>query len=342
MTLGRRLALLAIVQLLALGAMVPLAAGEPSAIVAMGDSAVSGESAGAYEPGTDQAGNYCHRSQDALIHETTIPGVSATLNLACSGAKSANLYIGGPGQYNEPAQSEKLRVAANNYRIRLVIVEVGANDDPHFSQVATDCVTAYVLQTTGCRYTDGPSWAANVAAAMPKVQRALADVREIMRSAGYRDSAWQAVVASYWSPVPRPPIRYSGYLTKLWNGCPLYNADMEWGHDTAVPILSQALNGVAASNGWRFLDLSQSMDGREICAQGVTHSQEWTTGVKYDPSSSYWYSFDAVRQSLHANARGHAQLGRCLTEFAALAGQTAACLRGPDGNLHATSIGRAR
>jgi lysophospholipase L1-like esterase len=283
MTLGRRLALLAIVQLLALGAMVPLAAGEPSAIVAMGDSAVSGESAGAYEPGTDQAGNYCHRSQDALIHETTIPGVSATLNLACSGAKSANLYIGGPGQYNEPAQSEKLRVAANNYRIRLVIVEVGANDDPHFSQVATDCVTAYVLQTTGCRYTDGPSWAANVAAAMPKVQRALADVREIMRSAGYRDSAWQAVVASYWSPVPRPPIRYSGYLTKLWN-----------------------------------------------------------TGVKYDPSSSYWYSFDAVRQSLHANARGHAQLGRCLTEFAALAGQTAACLRGPDGNLHATSIGRAR
>jgi hypothetical protein len=42
-------------------------------------------------------------------------------------------------------------------------------------------------------------------------------------------------------------------------------------------------------------------------------------GPKYDPSSSYWYSFDAVRQSLHTNARGHAQLGRCLTEFAALA-----------------------
>jgi hypothetical protein len=255
--------------------------------------------------------------------------------LACSGAKSANLYIGGPGQYNEPAQSEKLRAAANDYRVRLVIVEVGANDDPHFSQVATDCVTAYVLQTTGCRYTDGPSWAANVAAAMPKVRQALADIRVIMRDAGYRDSSWQAVLASYWSPVPRPPIRYSGYLTKLWNGCPLYNADMEWGHDTAVPILSQALKDVAASNGWRFLDLSRSMDGREICAQGITHSQEWTTGVKYDPSSSYWYSFDAIRQSLHANARVHAQLGGCLTEFAALTAQAATCLRGADGDLHA-------
>jgi hypothetical protein len=219
--------------------------------------------------------------------------------------------------------------------VRLVIVEVGANDDPHFSQVATDCVSAYVLQTIGCRYTDGPSWAANVAAAMPKVRQALVDVRAIMRDAGYRDSSWQAVLASYWSPVPRPPIRYSGYLTKLWNGCPLYNDDMDWGHDTAVPILSQALDEVAAQNGWRFLDLSHSMDGREICAQGTTHSQEWTTGVKYDPSSSYWYSFDAVRQSLHANARGHAQLGRCLTEFAALTVQRATCLRSADGNLHA-------
>jgi hypothetical protein len=332
---GERLAVVGIVAMFGVGAMAPVAAGESAAVVGMGDSAMSGESAGNYERGTDQPGNYCHRSLDALIHETAIPGVSATLNLACSGAKSANLEIGGPGQYNESAQSEKLRVAASDYRVRLVIVGVGANDDPRFSRVATDCVTAYVLQRTGCRYTDGPSWADNVAAAMPKVEQALSDVRQIMRDAGYPDSAWQAVLASYWSPVPRPPIRYSGYLSKLWNGCPLYNADMEWGHETAVPILDQGLRDVATAAGWRFLDLSHSMDGREICAPGITHSQEWTTGVKYDPSSSYWYSFDAVRQSLHANARGHAQLGRCLTEFAALAVQAATCRRGPDGNLHA-------
>jgi len=301
----------------------------------MGDSAMSGESAGRYEPGTDQPGNYCHRSLDALIHETAIPGVSATLNLACSGAQSANLRIGGPGQYGEPNQSEKLRAAATTYRVRLVIVEVGTNDDPHFARVATHCVTAYVLQTAGCRFIDGPRWTADVGAAMPKVQRALADVRQVMRDAGYADSAWQAVLASYWSPVPRPPARYSRYLPKLLNGCPLYDADMAWGHDTAVPVLNRALRDVAASNGWRFLDLSRSMNGREVCAQGITHAQEWTTGLRYDASSSAWYSFDAVRQSLHANARGHAQLGRCLTEFAALAAQSAACVRGGDGNLHA-------
>jgi lysophospholipase L1-like esterase len=335
MTLRGRLALLGVVQLLALGAMAPAAGARESAIVAMGDSAISGESAGNYEPGTNQPGNYCHRSLDALIHETAIAHVTTTLNLACSGASSDNLYIGGPGQYNEPPQSQKLAQVAGGYRVRLVVVEVGANDDPAFGRVATSCVTAYVFQTTGCRYTEGATWAERVAAAMPKVGRALDDVRTVMRAAGYADSSWQAVLASYWSPVPRPPIRYSGYLSKLWNGCPLYNADMAWGHDTAVPILSEALRQLAASKGWRFLDFSRSMDGREICAQGITHSQEWTTGTKYDPSSSYWYSFDAVRQSLHANARGHAQLGRCLTEFAALAESSATCLRGTDGDLHA-------
>ena len=335
MTLRGRLALLAVVPLVALGAVAPAAGARESAIVAMGDSAISGESAGNYEPGTDQAGNYCHRSLDALIHETAIAHITTTLNLACSGASSDNLYIGGPGQYNEPPQSQKLAQVAGGYRVRLVVVEVGANDDPAFGRVATSCVTAYVFQTTGCRYTEGATWANRVAAAMPKVARALDDVRTVMRAAGYADSSWQAVLASYWSPVPRPPIRYSGYLSKLWNGCPLYNADMEWGHDTAVPILSQSLGQLAAGKGWRFLDFSRAMDGREVCAQGITHSQEWTTGTKYDPSSSYWYSFDAVRQSLHVNARGHAQLGRCLTEFAALARSSATCLRGADGNLHA-------
>jgi lysophospholipase L1-like esterase len=322
--------------LLSLAIAVPTAGAKPRAIVAMGDSAISGESAGNYEPGTDQPGNYCHRSLNALIHATAIPGIDARLNLACSGAKSANLYIDGLSQNGEPPQSEKLRVAAQDYNVKLVIVEVGANDDPRFAEVATDCVTQFVLQTgIGCRQTVGPVWSSRVDAMVPKVQRALDDVRSVMRQAGYADRSWQPILASYWSPVPRPPIRYSGYWSKVWNGCPIYNADMEWGHDTAVPVLSNALRDVAVGRGWRFLDFSRSMDGREICAQGISHSQEWITGLKYDPSSSAWYSFNAVRQSFHANARGHAQLGRCLTEFAGQTQSAAACVRGADGNVHA-------
>jgi hypothetical protein len=317
---------------------VPTAAvASPTAAVAMGDSAISGESAGNYEPGTDQPGNRCHRSLDALIHRTAIAGIEATLNLACSGARSANLNSpGGVGQNGEPSQADKLSAVAAAYDVKLVVVEIGANDDPQFAGVAADCIGQYVLRTgVGCRWTVGPLWTSRVNAMVPKVERALEGVQAVMTAAGYEDAAWDRVLASYWSPVPGAPIRYAGYLEKLWNGCPLYDADMAWGHDTAVPILSGALQGIASRKRWRFLDFSRSMDGREICARGITHEQEWTSGFRFAPSNAGGLNLDAVRESLHVNARGHAQLGRCVTEFAVRRWTQAACVRGDDGDLHA-------
>jgi hypothetical protein len=44
-----------------------------------------------------------------------------------------------------------------------------------------------------------------------------------------------------------------------------------------------------------------------------------------------------VQQSFHPNAAGHAQLGRCLTEFYADGLTEGSCLRGADGALHATA-----
>lgn len=308
---------------------------KPTAVVALGDSAISGESAGDYEPGTDRPGNFCHRSERALIHRTTIPGIDVTLNLACSGARSEHLRIGGPGQNGEPSQSQKLRAAAAAYDIKAIAVEVGTNDDPRFGDTAAECITRFVLSLPGgCRSTIGPVWTQRLAGMVPKVEAALDDVRAVMLEADPQ-AGWQPILLSYWSPVPRPPIRYSGYFSKLWHGCPIADADMAWGHDTAVPQLNTALRGVAERKGWRFLDLSRSMDGREICAAGISHAQEWVTGFKYDASSADPLSFDAVRQTLHANAAGHAQLGRCLTEFAAQPQREAACLRGAGGALQA-------
>jgi lysophospholipase L1-like esterase len=312
------------------------AAAKPVAVVSLGDSAASGEAARNYEPGTNRPGNFCHRSRDALIHETAIPGVDATINLACSGATTANLRIDGAKRNGEPPQSERLAAIARDYDVRLVLVEIGANDDPRFSSVVTDCVTQFVLRSgLGCRVTVGPDWARRLAAMAPKVANALADVRTVMREAGYADASWQAVAASYWSPVPRPPIRY-GRAARLLEGCPLYDADMAWGRDTAVPELSAALRAVARGAGWRFLDLQDSMGGREVCASGIRHSQEWTSGLTYDPFNGTPFGFDAVRQSFHANARGHAQLGACLREFhLAPAAAEGSCVRGEDGRLHA-------
>jgi lysophospholipase L1-like esterase len=308
---------------------------KPTAVVAMGDSAISGESAGDYEPGTDQPGNFCHRSRRALVHQTTIPAVDVRLNLSCSGARSEHLRIGGPGQNGEPSQSQKLRTVAATHDVKAIVVEIGTNDDPRFGDTAAECIAAFVLSVPGgCRSTAGPTWPQRLARMVPKVEAALDDVRAIMDQVDPQ-ATWQPILLSYWSPVPRPPIRYSGYFSKIWHGCPIANADMAWGHDTAVPQLNEALRGVAERKGWRFLDLSRSMDGREICATGITHAQEWITGFKYDASSADPLSFDAVRQSLHANAAGHVQLGRCLTQFAAQPQREGLCLRGSNGALQA-------
>ena len=100
----------------------------PTAIVSLGDSAISGEGAGNYEPGTrGENGNWCHRSANALVHRTAV--ADRTINLACSGADSANVSLADTTHYNEGSQSRRLIDVARQYRVTTVLVQVGANDD---------------------------------------------------------------------------------------------------------------------------------------------------------------------------------------------------------------------
>src|ERR1044072_2888282 len=58
-----------------------------TAIVSLGDSAISGEGAGDYETGTNgENGDWWHRSANALVHKTAV--ADKTINIACSGADS--------------------------------------------------------------------------------------------------------------------------------------------------------------------------------------------------------------------------------------------------------------
>jgi hypothetical protein len=87
----------------------------PTAVVALGDSAISGEGAGAYEPGTDGAGgDFCHRSTRALIQQTAVPGIQSRISLACSGAASSDVRISGTTHYTEPSQADRLRAVARD------------------------------------------------------------------------------------------------------------------------------------------------------------------------------------------------------------------------------------
>jgi hypothetical protein len=331
-----RLALATAVVLVAGSALAGTSAAGSTAVVAMGDSEISGEGAGSYQSGTDGPTNYCHRSLKAWIMVVSIPA-GAHINLACSGADSANLTIGGPGQYGEPSQADRLTAVARKYRVKDIFVTVGANDDPNFGKTAEDCVFAFVFQTGyGCAQIDGPTWSSRVDAMVPKAENALTNIRTVMRNAGYSDSSYQLVVVSYGGPSPEPPTRYSSYWGKIWHGCPIYDSDSQWGHDTATPVLDAGERTVAGSAvGARFLDMVDGFHGHEVCAANITASQEWIRGVTYDPNSSDWWNQHSVQQSFHPNAAGHAQIAACVASFIGQTYRDGICELGTDGSLHA-------
>jgi hypothetical protein len=307
--------------------------GRPTAVVSLGDSAISGEGAGDYEAGTDGPQDYCHRSANAQINETAIPGVDVRINLACSGAASSDIRIGGTTHYTEQSQADRLRAVALNYNVKLLVLQVGANDDPAFTDTVLACVEAWLNPLgPGCRATVGPSWPGRVAAMAPKVAAVVDDLRTVMRQDGYADGDYQFVLQSYASPVTE-----NMGLLHAFQGCPFRLDDAAWGRTTAVPLLSAALHGVAAQTGVRFLDLARATEGHEACTRATSAWWANPLVVDYTQILKSGITLHIVQQSFHPNAAGHGQFGRCLTEFAAAGFGEGACRRGPDGNLHAVA-----
>lgn len=308
----------------------------PAAVVTMGDSTLSGEGAGNYAPGTDGAnGNWCHRSPAAAVHQLQLPDSVKRFNLACSGAKAGLVGLDAHPNHPEGSQARQLADIAERYRVTDIVVQVGANDDPNFIGVLSECVNAWAARAPGgCAEKLRDAWPKRVQRMQPKVLAALQDIRTVMDRAGYDRDGYSLVVQSYASPVG-PGI--APELQDL-SGCPLLTSDVAWVRNTAVPQLSAGLREVAEQVGARFLDLSRAGYGHEACTGGKAAPEtEWFTrltvdweALKYEKRAPH-----AIQASFHANATGHAQFARCLSDFLGGTRQRAVCLPGPRGNLTA-------
>jgi lysophospholipase L1-like esterase len=308
----------------------------PRVVVAMGDSTMSGEGAGDYERGTDgEKGNWCHRSANASIHQVTLPALDRTVNLSCSGAPSAQVGLGDVEQYTEISQSRQLAAIAGRNRVVAVVVASGANDNPAFSHVLSACVTAWVSGSAPCSKAVGPDWQDRVDAMVPKLIKALTDIRTVMRNAGYAASEYQLIVQSYAAPIG-PNV--AADLQDL-SGCPFRDDDLRWVEDTAVPALTEGVRAAARETGARFLDLSHAGVGREACAIEEDPEAEWfrRLAVQWGDLREEERATHALQESFHPNAAGHQQFGQCLSEFLLTTDRAAACLSGADGNLHAAT-----
>ncbi|WAL69019.1 GDSL-type esterase/lipase family protein [Amycolatopsis cynarae] len=306
----------------------------PLTIVTLGDSTLSGEGTGNYTPDTNGAnGDWCHRSPEATVFETALPGIEAKVNLACSGAPAAQVALGDARQWTEPSQAGQLAQLVKNHRVAAVVVAVGANDDPHFSQLISQCFQSWLMSGNGpCSGPISATWDDRVNAMVPKVVTALGDVKKVLAQAGYQPEDYQLVLQSYAAPIgPDLPAD----LQSL-NGCPFRTEDLRWVQDDGVLKLSAGLARAAAQAGARFLDLSRAGRGHEACSGGADPSTEWFSrlvlrlgDLNYADRASH-----ALQESFHPNANGHAQIGRCLTEFLATEMPSAACLPGAGGDLH--------
>jgi lysophospholipase L1-like esterase len=365
----RRLALL----LATLASLVPaasaLAAPPPTAVVTMGDSYISGEggrwlgnspnNAGSrdgtdracvftgplctgydesrvYLDGTDVDG--CHRSDVAEVHSAHLP-VDRAINIACSGGVSSDLYRsanGGTTRHGEPSQADQLLPIARTHRIRMIVVSVGGND-LGFSSIVTACFTGYLERSAPCSQTQASRISdAALAAGQAKVEKAIDEVRAVMREAGHADDDYRLVLQTYPSVIPRAAdARYAeADPERTVYGCPFYDADMTWGHDVAAPRIGSMVKAAAASRGAEVLDLTDAFDGHEFCAKTDAAASPLAPP---SPTGSEWgralsagtISQGETQEVFHPDAYGQMALGDCVGALFAARRGSYTCSGGP-------------
>jgi lysophospholipase L1-like esterase len=296
----------------------------PTAVVALGDSVAAGEGAGDYEPGTrGEGGDWCHRSPGAYVNRTGL--AERAVNLACSGAASADVRFGGRHD-TEASQAERLVEVATRLRVTTVFVQLGANDDAALIDTLGACVRAFLDPTQGpCRNSLDPLVDARMAATAGKVEAAVADVRTAMRRAGYGDAAYQLVLVSYSSPVTEHMVGVPGLI-----GCPYTRPDGGWGRTVLIPKLSAALAGVAERTGARFVDMSRAAEGAEACSHDDPRA-EWQRRLTVSPDvfahgGGGAAGYHLAQESFHPSATAYGEFGRCLGEFVRTPQPSAACV----------------
>jgi hypothetical protein len=329
---------------------VPASPGSPLTVaVSLGDSFISGEGGRwmgngpgrlADRSGTDRAAfgcgawtgcrhdphrvygasedSGCHRSDVAPIRSAPL-ALGAAVNLACSGAKVANVWravAGGRPLRGEPPQADRLAAVASRDDVRLVVVTVGAND-VGFGGLVVACALDWARSSPRDPRLCSPRAQSRLRAALPAMRkdlgRALRQVRAAMSGAGYRPREYRLVVMGYASPLPSGGwIRYpqGGWSRLTEGGCPLWDADASWAAELATPSIVAAMRAAAASAGAEFLDVQHALDGHQLCDRRARP-------VAASPGAAEWvrrldFTQGSVRESLHPNAYGQRAIGACI------------------------------
>jgi hypothetical protein len=358
----------------------PAAASGPTASVSLGDSFISGQ-AGRWQgnsndtlgtrSGTDRAcvpialgcrsevGRVylggtappgCARSDVAEILSARI-GVKEMINLACSGAQTPEIFRasnGGRRFKGEDPQADQLARVARTRTVKLIVLSIGGNDIG-FEDVVVACVTAYVTRAKPCAAQQQEGIDKKLPAAMSGVAKAIAEIRAVMRAAGYHQWNYRLVLQSYPSPVPRAAEnRYpeAGLQRSVTGGCPFYDSDLNSARDSLVPLLDDNLKAIATVTGAQFLSLRDALQGREICSRSTRLADN---AHRPSPTTSEWaraigagpiLQGRGIDEEAHPNAYAQKALGRCVTLLYAHATGSWACKNTPGAGTESMLLSR--
>lgn len=320
----------------------------PTALVTLGDSFMSGEGGrwqgnsnnpllsrdgtdraylgwGTYDPHVVYGTSYdngCNRSDSAEGHSSGVMQVQ--INLACSGATTANVIsaqAGGQPFKGEAPQADQLLAVAKRYNVKVIALSIGGND-LGFSTIIQDCILSYTTGASPCNAQEQANVEAQLGAVQANVEAAIKSIQATM--AQVKDTDYRIILQSAPSPLPRAAeMRYPEGTWDRWHtgGCPFWDVDATWARDTLVNEISTMLATAATDTGADFLDLSNTLQGREVCSvsdalvNGSTPpsdvTSEWArflvTGIVQGQS----------QESFHPNYYGQLALGRCLALMAA-------------------------
>jgi hypothetical protein len=141
----------------------PSATDLPTAAIALGDSFISGEGGGDYQPVTDLDGVtqgfpgwsapnnnafFCHRSAHSSLMQANLAGIQDRFNLACSGGQPHDMA--NPSASREhgrtvAAQLDQVKAVAQTHDIDLVLVGLGSNNSSFtFGDAASVCANRFI------------------------------------------------------------------------------------------------------------------------------------------------------------------------------------------------------
>jgi hypothetical protein len=310
---------------LALAALAALpAAARADTVVALGDSAISGE-AGRWAGNTNGASSRtdalgpsayddvpgaesipgCHRSKSAEVH---IGGNVNSVNLACSGARTysrvsdgkfkpgIDFYASGANKGQALALQE---LAKTQKDIKAVVVLIGANDYG-FADIVQTCVTDWLTSPSWwknyCQDDSGMTAMfsqPNIDAITLRVRKAFDNVKTAMTNADYSPTQYKLLAQTYSAPLPTSSgFRYgeSGFTRQTIGGCGVWNKDANWARKTVVNTLNNTVrNAVSVWKDVPILDMADALNGRKLC--------ENTVGLLEEKGVATWKDTDAVDKS---------------------------------------------